>query len=185
MYESGALANGISSSNVMTFLIDLEPKDVVGPLASYNHTWPEKAQLLLMVTAINKGLGENKLESSLLNASFEKHFPDFQKEFEKIIGDTSDEESGVSRSDSDIVGEILNRVRGIERNVIKQLGSSPGYSEFTDWGQVRRTVNSYIGMGLSESDVFLQMLGFSSSDDDQQKLKDLISLSKHQFDAKV
>lgn len=40
LFESGALAKGLSSNRVCTFLIDLKPSDLQDPLAQFNHTSP-------------------------------------------------------------------------------------------------------------------------------------------------
>src|SRR5690349_13640049 len=42
LFESGALAKGLSTSRVCTLLIDLEPSDLDDPLAQFNHTFPRK-----------------------------------------------------------------------------------------------------------------------------------------------
>lgn len=45
LFESGALAKGLNSSRVCTFLIDLEPADLGNPLAQFNHTVYTKSSL--------------------------------------------------------------------------------------------------------------------------------------------
>jgi len=42
LFESGALAKGITSNRVCTFLIDLQPTDIENPLAQFNATVPTK-----------------------------------------------------------------------------------------------------------------------------------------------
>ena len=51
LFEAGALAKGLSSNRVYTFLIDLQASDVKDPLAQFNHTTPDKEsvyQLMVM-----------------------------------------------------------------------------------------------------------------------------------------
>jgi hypothetical protein len=42
LFESGALAKGLSVNRVCTFLIDLSPADLANPLAQFNHTIPDQ-----------------------------------------------------------------------------------------------------------------------------------------------
>ncbi|HHQ6082069.1 TPA: TIR domain-containing protein, partial [Enterobacter hormaechei subsp. steigerwaltii] len=38
LFETGALAKGLTTNRVCTFLIDLNPEDLQDPLAQFNHT---------------------------------------------------------------------------------------------------------------------------------------------------
>ena len=73
LFEAGALAKGLTTNRVFTFLIDLEPKDVRDPLAQFNHTVPEKDSLYQLLRSINKGLGEKGLRENILKNVFETY----------------------------------------------------------------------------------------------------------------
>jgi hypothetical protein len=68
LFESGALAKGISSSRVCTFLIDLKSTDIENPLAQFNHTKPNKGGVWELVRTINLSLKEKalKVEKTLI-----------------------------------------------------------------------------------------------------------------------
>lgn len=56
LFESGALAKGLSANRVCTFLINLKPSDLENPLAQFNHTVPDKEGMKSLLTTINKEL---------------------------------------------------------------------------------------------------------------------------------
>lgn len=117
LFESGALAKGLSTNRVFTFLIDLEPKDVKDPLAQFNHTLAQKDSLYHLLSSINKGLGENALKEKILKNVFDTYWPQFEKEFQQILKDTPEEELKEERPKDDLLSEILYSVRGIDRRL--------------------------------------------------------------------
>lgn len=119
LFEAGALAKGLSSSRVFTFLIDLEPKDVTDPLAQFNHTLPDKGNMYRLMSSINKCLGERALKESKLKEVFGTYWPQFDKEFKKILDTTktSKEEEKEERPKDDILNEILYSVRSLDKRL--------------------------------------------------------------------
>ena len=118
LFEAGALAKGLNSSRIYTLLIDLNPEDIRDPLAQFNHTRPTEGDMFKLVSSINKSLEARGLKESIVLNAFKTYWPQFQKSFEKIISET--EESTVpkvERSQEDILSEILNSVRGIDKRV--------------------------------------------------------------------
>jgi len=115
LFESGALAKGISSNRIFTFLIDLQPNDIKDPLAQFNHTKPNKSDLYSLLRTINNGLGDKMLKEQILKNVFETYWPSFEKKFKAIIKNTPDEEIEIERSNDDIMNEILNSVRGFDK----------------------------------------------------------------------
>jgi len=59
LFEAGALAKGLPSNRVCTFLIDLLPKDIENPLAQFNHTTSDETSVLKMIRTINNSLGSS------------------------------------------------------------------------------------------------------------------------------
>lgn len=85
LFESGALAKGIDQNRICTFLVNIDPSDLLNsPLAQFNHTFPSKESCLLLVKTINHYI-ENPLEEKKLETVFEKFWPDFWDSFEKEI----------------------------------------------------------------------------------------------------
>lgn len=118
LFEAGALAKGLSSNRVFTFLIDLEPKDVRDPLAQFNHTIPEKNSLYQLLKSINKELGDKKLRDSILENVFETYWEKFKSDFEYILENSLEEEGIIEeRSKEDVLSEILYSVRGMDKRL--------------------------------------------------------------------
>jgi hypothetical protein len=117
LFESGALAKGISSNRVCTLLIDLKPTDVENPLAQFNHTMPNRTGLWELVRTINLALKDESLKESILEKVFDTYWPQFEVSFEQILNETPHEEVEVSRSENDILIELLTSVRGIDRRI--------------------------------------------------------------------
>jgi hypothetical protein len=117
LFESGALAKGISSNRVCTLLIDLKPTDVENPLAQFNHTKPNRTGLWELVRTINVALKDESLKESILEKVFETYWPQFEKEFKTIIKETPEVELEETRSENDILVELLSSVRGMDRRM--------------------------------------------------------------------
>ncbi len=117
LFESGALAKGLSSSRVCTFLIDLQPTDIVNPLAQFNHTFPEKQSVLELVRTINLSLKENSLKEPILEKVFETYWPQFEKSFSEIIQTTMDADVQEIRQENDIILDVLTTVRMLDRRL--------------------------------------------------------------------
>lgn len=118
LFESGALAKGITANRVCTFLINIKPSDVDNPLAQFNHTVPDKEGMKALISTINNELGDKALESTILDQVFETYWPSFEKDFETIIKSkpkTNSEEP--IRSENEILEEILYTTRTMDRRI--------------------------------------------------------------------
>ncbi len=117
LFEAGALAKGISSNRVCTFLIDLQPIDVENPLAQFNHTLPTKESIWNLVRTINVSLKENALKESILEKVFNTYWTQFDSNFKAIIKKTPEEEVKETRTENEILVEVLSSIRTIERRI--------------------------------------------------------------------
>ena len=117
LFEAGALAKGLSSQRVCTFLIDLDSTEVGNPLAQFNHTMPSKEGLYSLVRTLNVALGPNTLNDDVLNNVFDTYWPQFENNFESILENADDEHVQDKRSKEDILFEVLRTVRGLDRKV--------------------------------------------------------------------
>ena len=80
LFESGALAKGLTTSRVCTFLIDLEPSDIQDPLAQFNHTMPTKESVFGLIRTLNSGLGESSLLEHTLVRVLDVYWGEFELE---------------------------------------------------------------------------------------------------------
>ena len=165
LFESGALAKGLDSNLVCTFLIDLKSNDLGSPLSHFNHTTATKPGLYSLVKTINFSLGVNALGEKILENVFETYWPQFDSSFKQIIKDTPETTITEQRSESDIMLEILSSVRSFDRritNIEKEslkpqrtnpvLANTPRYVTFSEPNQINQKfaeVSSFIQSEIS------------------------------------
>lgn len=111
LFEAGALAKGLSTSRVCTFLIDLESKDLEDPLAQFNHTFPNKESVFGLVKTLNGTLGANGLDNRILEQVFDTYWSQFEEKFRKILSDTESHSPSKPRAKEDVLAEILDNTR--------------------------------------------------------------------------
>lgn len=118
LFESGALAKGLASSRVCTFLIDLETKDIRDPLAQFNHTLPNPDSMWKLISTLNGSLPEpNRLDVAILKGVFETYWPQFKEKFDAILNTYPETTVVEPRKQEDILSEILESTRGLERRM--------------------------------------------------------------------
>jgi hypothetical protein len=117
LFESGALAKGLSSNRVCTFLIDLEPTDLQNPLAQFNHTSATRNGLLDLVRTINLSLQEQALNSKILDNVFATYWPQFEHGFKQILERTPAVSVEEKRDSQDILVELLSSVRSMDKRM--------------------------------------------------------------------
>lgn len=118
LFEAGALAKGLVSSRVCTFLIDIDVKEIRDPLAQFNHTLPDSDSMWKLVSTINASLPEpSRLETIILKGVFETYWPQFQEKFAAILTDFPETTVIPPRHEKDILSDILESTRGLERRM--------------------------------------------------------------------
>lgn len=111
LFETGALAKGLSSSRVCTFLIDLTPSDLEDPLAQFNHTLPNKDGMWQLVRTLNSGLGDGGLDERILEQVFGTYWAQFEERFAQLLKSVPSAGKPEKRSDDSLLAEILDNTR--------------------------------------------------------------------------
>lgn len=119
LFESGALAKGISSSRVCTFLVDIKPNEIKDPLAQFNHTEPNKESIYQLLRTINFSLGDLSLKEDILDEVFKTYWPQFETKFEKVMKNTPSVTEVEPRAEGDKLDEVLSIMRGVEKRIWK------------------------------------------------------------------
>ena len=139
LFETGSLSNGISDKRVCTFLIDVNPTDVEPPLSQFNHTKPNKIDMLNLVKTINGRLGDKQLEKDTLTTVFDTYYPQFEKQFNEIISRTENVKGKAAkntsiRSEQAMLEEILISVRNLNQRVgrIENLSSAKNQQQLAE-----------------------------------------------------
>ena len=166
LFESGALAKGLNSSRVFTFLIDLKPSNVKDPLGQFNHTEPTRDSLYMLVRSINNGLKENALKEEILSSVFDTYWPQFDQEFKTIISETPNEEVQLEIPENELLSEVLSSVRNIDRRIrhleVNELNERDVFinsNKFIDGEMVRKMIDEYMNSGLSNEEIINRLIG--------------------------
>jgi hypothetical protein len=169
LFESGALAKGLSSNKVCTFLIDLEPNDISDPLAQFNHTFPDKEGLYQLARTLNNSL-DNSLRESILQNVFDTYWPQFEKDFKSIMKSTSDEEVKIERTENEVLGDVLSTIRNVDRRLRRietdsdhsssnNEKRSSRYSKYIPQDIAKKRIITLIGAGLSDEEIMKSLTG--------------------------
>ena len=117
LFETGALAKGLTTNRVCTFLIDLNPEDLQDPLGQFNHTMPQKSSVWELARTINDCLGDKALDERILEQVFETYWPQFDEKFKLALKENPPMEDIPPRSEQDMLSEILNNTRSLTHRV--------------------------------------------------------------------
>lgn len=121
LFEAGAIAKGIPENRVCTFLVDLGTADIAPPLSQFNATSPNREQLYKLIKTINDASGNSSLSPDRLDVYFGKFWSDFEDGFAKILKNIdATPNRNTSRSQKEMLTDILDVVRRIERNTLSQ-----------------------------------------------------------------
>jgi len=119
LFEAGALAKGLSTNRVCTFLVDLKPSDLEDPLAQFNHTMPEKSNLWELVKTLNTCLASNGLDERILQQIFDTYWKQFDENFSKAVSSTPLAKKAEPRPKEDILAEILENTRNLQSRIVR------------------------------------------------------------------
>lgn len=112
-FEAGALSKS-EGAYLWTYLHDLKPTDVKGPLEDFQHTWFLEDEIKKLVGTINSA-SETKLEEHRFNETFETYWPKLKERLEQIPKNPSS--PPIKRRVDDMVLEILERVRDLSNSL--------------------------------------------------------------------
>jgi hypothetical protein len=167
LFEAGALAKGLTSNRVCTFLIDLLSTDLENPLAQFNHTFPTRESVWELVRTINLTLKEDALKESILLKVFETYWPQFESDFKEVIETTPAAEVVEKRDENDIMLDVLSTVRMLDRRIRNIESNSENYliknerellrKERIDANTARFTIKSMIEQDVPE-DIIINTL---------------------------
>ncbi len=111
LFEAGALAKSMEGSKVIPLLLDLDFRDITGPLAQFQAKKVEKKGLSEIVSSINK-VGEHSVPEGRAGQLFEALWPDFEKTI-RAIPDSSRTAKHI-RSQAEVLEELVASVRSLD-----------------------------------------------------------------------
>jgi len=116
LFESGALAKGLSANRVCTILLDLDPSAIDPPLAQFNHTRANREDMLKLVKDINKWVGERSLSDAHVEKAFAMYWPDFEGGIAKARSSIT-QHVEEKRPTESVLYEILEHTRALSKHV--------------------------------------------------------------------
>ncbi|MGW0501809.1 hypothetical protein [Micromonospora sp. NPDC003241] len=117
-FEAGALAKSLSEGRVRPILFDLRPAEVKGPLSQFQATAvSDKADMQKLIRSLNEQCAE-PLDDARLAKAFERGWKDFEQELTQIPPAAPDAETPPTRSVDDMMRELLERVREMQRSMV-------------------------------------------------------------------
>lgn len=144
-FEAGALAKIVGEGRVSTVLVGVTPTDITGPLSQFQHTIlsdrVDTRQLLGDMARESAAIDGKSVPTASLDALFEMKWPALEAE----VASASDGGAPVTERDQkDILEEVLEVVRGIQREVgrrsepVHLLPTGLGLSKYWDTYQHAR-----------------------------------------------
>lgn len=125
LFEAGALAKSLQNSSVVPLLLDLEFREIGGPLSQFQAKKVGKSAINEIVQAINQA-SASPIEKTRLLQLFEALYPQLEDQLEDI---PPHKEGGRPlRSQQDVMEELVSTVRGIDqrlRSLEQALPSAP------------------------------------------------------------
>jgi hypothetical protein len=155
LFEAGALSNTFGRELVCPYLIGLEKRDVQPPLAQFQLTSADKLDTRRLVGSINDQFdAEHRASETLLDRRFERMWPELERVLAEAIADPVEKAATPHRSQEEILTEVLEAVRKIDRRLAPP--QPQGYSTiFTEsaleetFGGVEEAAEFFLGRKLS------------------------------------
>lgn len=117
-FEAGALAKSMKGdSEVCPYLFQVKKSQVTGPLSQFQMVEANKEETLKLLDSLNESLGEERLGESNLKKIFDRMWGELEIELNKI--QTEGGKNLPTRSEKDLLEEILELVRGMSRSQTK------------------------------------------------------------------
>lgn len=117
LFEAGALAKGLSSNRVCTFLVDLKPADLEDPLAQFNHTLPDRESVWELVRTLNGCLAAVGLDERILEQVFTTYWGQFEEQFKELLKQFPPAEKPEPRTEKNLLTEILENTRALTHRI--------------------------------------------------------------------
>lgn len=119
LFEAGAISRSLSSGSVCPYLLDLDVRDISGPLSQFQAKKADKRSTLDLLNAINQ---RTRKPVAGLDDIFEAMWPSFEAALQAIPKRT-ESQAIAARSEAEILEELVTTVRGFDQSL-------------TDYGQL-------------------------------------------------
>lgn len=114
-FEAGALAKSLEQSRVAPFLFGMQQANVTGPLVQFQAVKAEKADVKKLIQSLNQASDDRPLDDARLDEIFDVWWPRLEKQLAKISKERPVTDAPPSRSQEDLLTEVLELVRGQQK----------------------------------------------------------------------
>ena len=111
LFEAGAIAKSVKEGKVMPLLLDLDKKEVSGPLAQFQAKKVEEGEIRELVSSLNKS-ATNPVEAGKLEKLFAMAWPDLEVRIAAIPKTKAAPKP--SRPEGEILEELVSGFRNLE-----------------------------------------------------------------------
>jgi hypothetical protein len=118
LFEAGALSKALEMSWVCPVLLGIEPSEVKGPLAQFQATRATKTDIRALLGTINKRL-EAPLSDGQIDKLHDLLWPDLEARLAGLAR-AIPKAASPHRTQNDLLMEVLERVRALERKLDEQ-----------------------------------------------------------------
>ncbi len=132
-FEAGALSRTIERSYVCPFLLRLRPADLPWPLAMFQATVAEEADVARLMATLNRALGGAALPEKQLEKAFATYWPELSANLEALAVPAGDI---TPRAEREILEEVLALVRAMSRERGDRASPMKAESRGVDDGNV-------------------------------------------------
>lgn len=115
LFEAGAVTKGQDVARVCTLLIDLPSTELEPPLSQFNYSSVTPEDMWKLIFTLNSHMAESSLKETILKEVFDTYWPKFDAKFKEAISKTESQATPPSRTQDEILREILMGTRSIER----------------------------------------------------------------------
>jgi len=127
LFEAGAISKS-KDSFVCTFLLDLAPADLSGPLSIFQATRANKEDIFKLLTTINQRVQSStgkSLSGENLKSLFDIFYPKLEQTINEILNEKSKEKEKEIRTDRELLEESVEILRTLKRsaNIVKTEAS--------------------------------------------------------------
>lgn len=122
IFEAGALAKSLEDARVIPLLLELDFKEVTGPLTQFQAKKVEKTGVLEVVRSVN-AVAPHAIEESRLEQLFEALWPSLADQISKIPAKRAP--SKQIRSESEILDELVSTVRSLDSRMSESSQEKP------------------------------------------------------------
>lgn len=119
LFEAGALSKFLDASAVVPLRIDIDDNaEITLPLSQFQSRGLSKGDMLSLVRDINDACSESKLDSLVLEKTFERFWPDLDQAIQATLSDIKASGGLVAKRPTDeMIEETLNTVRALASNI--------------------------------------------------------------------